>query len=77
MGNVTDLPLRGHCNTNADLAAHLRDLAQHIEGLTNAPLQNIVIISLFCDGDVDSTVIGQPIDTLSMAGLFALLGRAV
>lgn len=78
MGKVTELPLTGHCNSNADIAAHLRDLAKCVEELKSDELiQNMVIITLFRDGEASDTVIGDPMKRLELAGLYTLMGGQV
>jgi hypothetical protein len=78
MTNVIDLPLSGHCNTNADIAAHLRELADQIEGLTTSPVDNIILLSVFADGgQVDIAIVGKPLERVQLAGLLALTLGAV
>jgi len=71
MTNIIDLPLSGHCNTNADIAAHLRDLADQIEE-SKSPVDNIILLSVSADGDANMDVVGKPMARVTLAGILAM-----
>lgn len=70
MPEIRSLPLNGHCGSNADIAKHLRQTADDIEG--GDLVRNVVVLIEYEDGELVRNVCGHPIDLARVAGLMAI-----
>lgn len=68
MSTVIDLPRSGLCNSDADMAAELRALADEIDDGCMA-VYNLIVVIETPDGELRRRVFGVPIDNARMVGL--------
>ncbi len=68
MADILKMPLGGMCNSNADIAAHLREMAQWIEE-DEDEFRNIFMIIERKDGTLTRRTCGQPCDLARAMGV--------
>jgi hypothetical protein len=63
------LELGGMCNSNSDIAAHLRQMADWLEEEDFEPLRNIFMVLERDDGSITRRTCGKPCDTARAIGI--------
>jgi hypothetical protein len=67
--SVEALPLNGMANSNADIAAHLREQAQWVEQGAWDDLRNVYLVFERIDGRIERATCGQPCDLARAVGV--------
>jgi hypothetical protein len=70
--NLVKLPLGGMANSNADIAAHLREMADWLEEEDASELRNAFLIFERADGTITRRTCGQPCDLARAVGILGI-----
>jgi hypothetical protein len=71
MADILRIPLGGMCNSNADIAAHLREMAQWIED-DEDEFRNVFMVIERRDGTLTRRTCGQPCDLARTMGILSI-----
>lgn len=73
--NIVQLDKTGFAPSNDDIAAHLRDIADWVEGGSYGGLRNAVLILETDDGDLQRLTCGQPCDLARVVGMLMIAAQ--
>lgn len=71
MPKVIALAPNGHANTDADVAAFLRKMADHIESGVRSNVRQLVMV-LESGGELETWAVGGPCDNARLVGLLTI-----
>jgi hypothetical protein len=72
MGTVLNLAPTTLSHNNADIASHLRELAEEIEAEDLPTVRTVIVLVEHGNGELEKKTIGAPIDHARATGLMAI-----
>lgn len=72
MAELVALPLNGTANTNADIAAHLREQADWVDEGSYDDIRNVFMVFEMADGTIRRQTCGAPCDLARALGVLSI-----